>query len=146
MPTSSYLIGCLNGNQLRPPRQMSSWSSVFMIRANTTRWCSLVGVMAQPGSTSEPIGTFCFSLHIGGRGTTSIRALQTRQSALALRRHELMRSICSLLTLSRNGLGAPHRSAFAGKADRPITVEVVWRDDRNTVSVKEAYCRFRLRI
>jgi len=75
-----------------------------MIRANTTRWCSLVGVMAQPGSTSEPIGAFCFSLRIGGRGTTSMRASQTRQSALALRRHELMRSICLLLALSRNGL------------------------------------------
>ena len=63
-----YDIKWLNGNQSRQPRQISSWSLVFMTKANTTRWYSPVSVMVWAGAMCKRSVTFRLSQHIGGRG------------------------------------------------------------------------------
>jgi hypothetical protein len=46
----SYDIACLNGNQSRQLRHISSWNLASMIKANTTHWCSPASAMVWVGA------------------------------------------------------------------------------------------------
>jgi hypothetical protein len=117
------LIKWLNGTQSRQPRQMLSWSSVFMTRANTTRWYFPVGVMIWAGAMYRQIGAFCLSLHTGGHGSRGRKAA-VRPSRMRLK---------SAIGTKRTFLVALHMSAFGGKRTWQLQCELSANDPKRTL-------------